>query len=83
MCGGVNAAKLDLTPKQAEGEEHVPDDHVVDRSGARHIGAAEVRGAVGDYRLAKYSNIKLNQKVPENVFKLKTTGKTKIVTPNG
>jgi len=34
----------------------------------------------GDYRLASYKNIKLNEKLPD-VFKLKTTGKTKVVTP--
>ena len=37
----------------------------------------------GDYRLAKYSDIQLNQKLPENAFKLKTTPKTKIVSPQG
>lgn len=35
----------------------------------------------GDYRLAKYSNIKLNQKLGDDVFKLKTTSKTKWVRP--
>ena len=37
----------------------------------------------GDYRLAKYSDIHLNQKLPDNVFKLKTTGKTRTVSPQG
>ncbi len=37
----------------------------------------------GDYRLAKYSEIKINQKLPADVFKLKTTGKTKFVSPQG
>ena len=37
----------------------------------------------GDYRLAKYSDIQINQKLPDNVFKLKTTGKTKFVSPQG
>jgi outer membrane lipoprotein-sorting protein len=37
----------------------------------------------GDYRLAKYSEIQINQKLPENAFKLKTTGKTKFVPPQG
>ena len=38
----------------------------------------------GDYRLAKYSNLKVNQKIPETVFKLKTTGDTKVVSsPKG
>jgi len=36
----------------------------------------------GDYRLAKYSEIQ-NQKIPDSVFKLKTTGKTKFVSPQG
>lgn len=37
----------------------------------------------GDYRLAKYSNIRLNDKIPNDVFQLKTTGKTQIVSPRG
>ncbi len=37
----------------------------------------------GDYRLAKYSEIQINKKLPESAFKLKTTAKTKIVPPPG
>lgn len=37
----------------------------------------------GDYRLAKYSDIELNQKLNDQVFKFKTTGKTKTVSPQG
>lgn len=37
----------------------------------------------GDYRLAKYTDIKLNEKISEDVFKLKTTGKTQTVKPRG
>jgi outer membrane lipoprotein-sorting protein len=37
----------------------------------------------GDYRLAKYSGINLKAKIGNDVFKLKTTGKTKFVTPSG
>src|SRR5277367_6345042 len=40
-------------------------------------------GWAGDYRLAKYSDIKINQKLPEDVFKLKTTKKTKFVSQQG
>jgi len=36
----------------------------------------------GDYRLSKYSNIQINHKVSNDVFKLKTTGRTTIVKPN-
>ena len=37
----------------------------------------------GNYRLAKYSEIQTGQKVPDSAFKLKTTGKTKVVSPQG
>ncbi len=37
----------------------------------------------GDYRLAKYSSIKVNDKIPNDVFQLKTTGKTQTVSPRG
>lgn len=35
----------------------------------------------GDYRIAKYSNIKVNPKLPDDTFKLKTTNRTKVVRP--
>jgi outer membrane lipoprotein-sorting protein len=37
----------------------------------------------GYYRLAKYSDIKINQKLPDGAFKLKTTKKTKFGPPPG
>ena len=37
----------------------------------------------GDFRLAKYTNIKINEKLNNDVFKLKTTGNTKTIRPNG
>jgi outer membrane lipoprotein-sorting protein len=37
----------------------------------------------GDHRLAHYVNIKLNQKIDDDAFKLKSTGRTKTVTPQG
>lgn len=37
----------------------------------------------GDYRLAKYSAINLKAKIGNDVFRLKTTGKTKSVSPSG
>ena len=37
----------------------------------------------GDYRLADYTDIQLNQKIPDSVFKLKTDSKTKILSPKG
>jgi outer membrane lipoprotein-sorting protein len=37
----------------------------------------------GDYRLAKYSSIKVNEKISDDAFKLKTTSKTQTVSPRG
>src|SRR5437879_2205488 len=37
----------------------------------------------GDYRLAKYSNIRVNEKINDDIFKLKTTSKTQTISPRG
>jgi outer membrane lipoprotein-sorting protein len=37
----------------------------------------------GDYRLTKYSAIKVNEKINNDVFQLKTTGKTQTISPHG
>jgi outer membrane lipoprotein-sorting protein len=37
----------------------------------------------GDSRLAKYTSINLHPKIGNDVFKLKTTGKTQVVSPRG
>lgn len=37
----------------------------------------------GDFRLARYSSINLKAKISNDVFKLKTTGKTQFVSPRG
>jgi outer membrane lipoprotein-sorting protein len=37
----------------------------------------------GNYRLAKYSSIRVNEKIPDDAFKLKTTSKTQTITPKG
>ncbi len=36
----------------------------------------------GDYRLAKYSSIRVNEKINNDVFQLKTTSKTQTVSPS-
>ncbi len=80
---GVNAAKLELIPKS---------DRVRNIFSKIWLWIDPARGVSvqqqffepsGDYRLAKYSDIQLNQKISDNVFKLKTTGDTKIVSPKG
>ena len=80
---GAETAKLELVPKSAKVRNNV--DHIllwIDP--ARGISAQQqFFEPSGDYRLSKYSDIKLNEKIPDSTFKLKTTGKTKTVSPQG
>jgi len=81
--GGVDTSKLELIPKSAKGRGTF--DHIwlwIDISRGVSI-QQQLFEPSGDYRLAKYSDIQLNQKIPESVFKLKTTSKTKVVSPKG
>src|SRR2546426_10487110 len=80
---GIEAAKLDLTPKSqkvANTFAHI----LLWIDPARGVSVQQqLFEPSGDYRLAKYSDIQINQKIPDAVFKLKTTEKTKIVSPQG
>jgi outer membrane lipoprotein-sorting protein len=80
---GVDASKLDLTPKSQRVRgmfEHI----MMWVDPARGVSVQQqVFQSGGDYRLAKYSNIQLNQRLSDNDFKLHTTGNTKFVSPNG
>ena len=80
---GAESDKLDLIPKS--GRIRGMFEHIlmwVDPQRGVSV-QQQVFQPGGDYRLAKYLNIQINQKLPDNVFKLKTTGKTKIATPQG
>lgn len=81
--GGAEAAKLNLVPKSARVRNMF--DHIVMWVDPwRGVSVQQqVFEPSGDYRLARYSDIQSNQKLPDNIFKLKTTGKTKIVSPQG
>jgi len=82
-AGGVRAAKLNLVPRTAKGK-NIFDHIVLWIDPARGISVQQqFVEPQGDYRLAKYSNIRLNQNVPADVFKLKTTGRTKMINPQG
>jgi len=80
---GVAAAKLELTPKSERVRKNYnrmilwidPDKGVSVQQ--------EFFTPQGDYRLCKYSSIKLNEKIDSDVFKLKTTGKTQTISPHG
>ena len=81
--GGTEVAKLELTPKSAKLRNNIAK-ILLWIDPARGVSVQQqFLEPGGDYRLAKYSDIRLNQKLPDNVFKLKTTGKTKIVSPQG
>jgi outer membrane lipoprotein-sorting protein len=80
---GVNAPKLELTPKSQQLQNNIS--KII-------LWIDPVKGVAvqmqlffpgGDYRLTKYSDIQIHQKLPDNAFKLKTTGKTRFVSPQG
>ena len=73
---GIDAAKLDLTPKNPKVLNMFP--HIVlwiDPSRGVSVQQQFFQQG-GDYRLTKYSEIQLNHKIPDSVFKLKTDSKT-------
>ena len=81
---GTATAKLDLVPKTVNVRNNV--DHIVlwiDPSRGISLQQQFFFGSSGDYRLAKYSDIKMNEKIPDSIFKLKTTGKTKFISTQG
>src|SRR5258708_13693308 len=78
--GDIETAKLDLVPKSAEVKRNFY--HIVlwidpQRGISVHQQLFETSG---DYRLAKYSDIQVNQKISDSVFKLKTLSQTKVVS---
>jgi outer membrane lipoprotein-sorting protein len=82
-ANGVAAEKLELIPKSARLRNNIAR-ILLWIDPARGVSVQQqFFEPSGDYRLAKYSEIRINQKLPENAFKLKTTGKTKIISPQG
>jgi outer membrane lipoprotein-sorting protein len=78
---GIQAAKLTLTPKQVK-VRNMFQQIILWIDPARGISTQQqFIDPDGNYRLAKYSNIKINQNIPNDIFKLKTSGKTKWVRP--
>jgi outer membrane lipoprotein-sorting protein len=81
---GIDTAKLDLVPKSVGARNNVS--HIVlwiDPARGISVQQQFFFGNSGDFRLAKYSDIKINEKISDSVFKLKTTGKTKFISPQG
>jgi outer membrane lipoprotein-sorting protein len=80
----TDAVKLELVPKAVRVRNNV--DHIVlwiDPTRGISVQQQFFFGPSGDYRLAKYSDIKVNEKISDAVFKLKTTGKTKFISTQG
>jgi hypothetical protein len=77
---GTATDKLNLIPKSARARDMF--NHIVLWIDSRGVSVQQqFFNSEGDYRLAKYSDIQINQKkIPDSVFKLKTTGKTQFVS---
>jgi outer membrane lipoprotein-sorting protein len=81
--GGMNTTKLELTPKSKELRNNISK-IILWIDPARGVSVQQqMFFPGGDYRLAKYSDIQINQKLPDSAFRLKTTSKTKFVSANG
>lgn len=78
---GVNADELELTPK-SQRMRNTFSQILLWIDPARGVSVQQkLLEPSGDYRLAKYSNIQINARIPDSTFKLKTTGKTRLITP--
>jgi outer membrane lipoprotein-sorting protein len=88
--GGIAAEKLELIPKSTRLKNNVARillwiDPVRGVSVQQQFFEPAPNGDYrhANYRLVKYSDIQMDQKIPDSVFKLKTTGKTKFLSPQG
>jgi outer membrane lipoprotein-sorting protein len=80
---GFEAEKLELIPKSARLKNNIAR-ILLWIDPARGVSVQQqFFEPSGDYRMAKYSDIQINQKLPDNTFKLKTTGKTKFISAQG
>ncbi len=80
---GTPTAKLQLIPKNEKLRSNIPQIILwIDLASGISV-QQKLMQTQGDYRLAKYSAIKVNAKINNDVFRLKTTGKTKFISPRG
>jgi outer membrane lipoprotein-sorting protein len=79
----IATAKLQLIPKSEKIRGNFPQIILwIDLSRGISV-QQKLTQTQGDYRVARYSAIKLNAKIGNDIFRLKTTGKTKFVSPRG
>ncbi|MGB2605928.1 MAG: outer membrane lipoprotein carrier protein LolA [Candidatus Sulfotelmatobacter sp.] len=83
MIDNTPTAKLQLIPKDAKTLSNFP--QIILWIGLDNGISVQQKliQTQGDYRLAKYFGINLKAKIGNDVFRLKTTGKTKFVSPRG
>jgi outer membrane lipoprotein-sorting protein len=80
---GVDTAKLELISKSPKAREKFPRILLWIDSKQGISVQQQLFQQDGNYRLAKYSKILINQKLPDGVFKVKTTSKTTYLAPQG
>lgn len=81
--GGIATARLELIPK-SEKLRNTFSKIVLWVDLSRGVSVQQqFFQTQGDYRLAKYSAIRVNEKIGNDVFHLKTTKKTQFVSPRG
>ena len=75
--GDEETTKLSLVPKSPNVRSSFP--HIMLWINERGISVQQqLFSGDGDYRIAKYSGIEVNEKIPDSAFKLKTNNKTQI-----
>ena len=81
---GISTAELQLVPKSAKLRNNIAKILLwIDLEKGISV-QQQFFEPQGDYRLTKYSEVQVNgKKIPDEVFKLKTTGKTQTVSPRG
>jgi outer membrane lipoprotein-sorting protein len=77
---GTDTVRLELVPKSDNIKKHFPKITLWINPQTGISVQQKLMETDGDYRLAKYSDIRLGQKIPAKVFQLKTSGKVKVVT---
>jgi outer membrane lipoprotein-sorting protein len=81
VIDGVPTVKLELTPKSPK-VRNMFDRIILWIDPVRDVSLKQQAfEPSGDYRIATYTNFKMNSKLPDDTFKLKTTSRTKVVKP--
>jgi outer membrane lipoprotein-sorting protein len=80
---GVRTVKLELVPKSQKARSLFERVVLWVDPGRGVSLRQQAWEASGDYRLAHYANIRVNEKISDDVFQLKTTPKTKVLRPQG